>query len=213
MTWLALIALLVAPILPAPTPTCSAAWDSSWRQLEYHAAVNMSYRSITATYLFTGMPMCAPVTDHEGTSAVLVNLSRYDRRMAAGGDLLQLGIWSESKGEPRFIYTADNEGGRVRWMPASGPVQGHRYTFSIAWSNGAWLLTIYDQTAGRMVHEVREAAHWSDAHSAWLMLETNDARQPFAPMTFGGSPIKACSERTVRAGGDGLYSVTETPCR
>ena len=135
----------------------------------------------------THFTSCIATDDYEGWSAAFVNLSRYDRRYARGGDLIQLGIWRKQKEPLTFAYTEDNTNGGLIVLPKPYPQAGRSYSFTIALRGETWVLTISDE--GTVLHEVVVQAHWFRAETAWLMFETFDLASPLAGAVAARAPV------------------------
>lgn len=201
----ALCALLVVALASFSgfTPPCSPAWDGSWHEIE-HPVPPGDRAEISADYTYIPSPACRPVSDHEGTQGAFINLANYDRTWAAGGDILQLGIWQRSSDRHAyFVYTEDNTGGGIHLLDAPYPIAGHTYRLSIRLSAGAWIMEVRE--GGQALHSVQVGAHWRIAVSAWYMLETNDPRQEFFADTFPKADGTLLRTVTLR---DGRYVVT-----
>lgn len=154
-------------------------------------------------------PTCQRVGERHGTSAAYINLSRYDRRTARGGEMIQLGIWRRADEPAVFAYNEFTVTGGLVLVENPLPVMGHTYLLSIAAEGPLWRLTIRDETSGAL-HTIMLEATWREAKSGWLMYETYGR-----PAIFGGaaSPTLTDMEVQLASGNRGVTpacSMSET---
>lgn len=197
MTVALVLALLIcAPWPPAPLAERPCSGDDAWLEAQGSIhAVDVTEPIVGISALVVGLaedsfPSCAASDEqpNEGWAGLTVNLSRYDRRTARGGELIQLGIVRPHGEQPRFTKTEDSTGGGMILMDAPRPELGHTYRLSIEAAAGSWVFEIYDETAGES-HEWTQAARWTDVGSAFVMHEVFAHGSPFggwrSPMIVG----------------------------
>lgn len=203
--------------MPIPAGVSNVCAGGQWTEAQAMTIAHRpSFTSASMRYRYQGFPLCGRRGSDMGSSAVYLNLSDYDRRFAAGGDLVQLGIWwRDTDSHPSFVYTADNNGGGLGSFPAPYPRVGHEYTLSIRLAADRWHLQIIDNTVGHLIHERDETAHWHRARSAWMMFETYDDANQFAPGRITSFAVdgqrsrpRSCSVRGVVSTEPGRYTLT-----